>query len=188
MDETQNDVRVNVYEIGYLIASSVPEEKVSGEAEAVKGIITKAGASVIAEEIPHLENLAYTMRKKTVSGSHEKYDSAYFGWIKFEVGSNVIESIKKLVEVYPSVLRMLMISTVKENTYLGKRASAIAAEFVSTNKRFSSDRPERAERSAPTERAPFTITKANEEEKAAPSAPASVEDMDKSIDAMVKEA
>ncbi|MEI6396688.1 MAG: 30S ribosomal protein S6 [Candidatus Taylorbacteria bacterium] len=184
MNESQDDVRMNVYEIGYLIASSVPEEKVSSEAEAVKSIITKAGASVIAEEIPHLENLAYTMRKKTVSGSYDKYNTAYFGWIKFEVGSNTVESIKKEVEVYPSVLRMLMISTVKENTYLGKRASAIAAEFVSTNKRFSADRTDRV---APTEKAPFLITKANEDEKVAPSAPASVEDMDKSIDAMVKE-
>lgn len=186
MSESQNDVRMNVYEIGYLIVSSVPEEKISSEAEAVKSIITKAGASVIAEEVPHSERLAYTIRKKTVSGSYEKYDTAYFGWIKFEVGSDVVESIKKAVEVYPSVLRMLMISTIKENTYLGKRASAaLAAEFATVGKRFSGEKSERAER---TERAPFTITKVKEDEKVAPAAPATVEEMDKSIDAMVKEA
>ncbi len=179
MDETQNDVRMNVYEIGYLIASSVPEEKVASEAEAIKSIITKAGASVIAEEMPHSERLAYTMRKKTVSGSYEKYDSAYFGWIKFEVGSHVIESIKKSVEVYPAVLRMLMISALRENTYLGKRASAIAAEFSSNVGRKSF-----------AEKAPFTLTSrvAETSKDAAPAAPATVEEMDKSIDAMVKEA
>ncbi len=181
MDETQSDVRVNVYEIGYLLVSSVPEEKVASEAEAVKSIITKAGASVIAEETPHSERLAYTMRKKTVSGSYDKYDSAYFGWIKFEVASNVIESIKTSVEIHPTVLRMLMISTVKENTYLGKRAIAIAEDFSPSVKKNGGDK------SSVAERAPFTITKAVEDEKVAPSAPATVEDMDKSIDAMVKE-
>lgn len=174
---------MNVYEIGYLVASSVPEEKVPAEAEAVKSIITKAGASVIADETPHSERLAYTIRKKTVSGAYEKYDTAYFGWIKFEVASSAAEPIKKAVEVLPSVIRMLMISTIKESTYLGKRASAaLAAEFAPAGKRSFGDKPER------TEKAPFTITKAVEDEKAAPAAPASAEEIDKSIDAMVKEA
>lgn len=164
--EDIHDVRQGVYEIGYLIASSVPEEKVASEAEAVKSIITKAGASVIADELPHAEQLAYMMRKKTVSGTYDKYNSAYLGWIKFEVASGVVESIKKAVELHPSVLRMLMISTVRENTYLGKNASAIAAEIS-------------AKKSAPVE------AEKTEEKTDVP--PASIEDMDKSIDAMVKE-
>ncbi len=182
MDETQNDVRMNVYEIGYLIASSVPEEKIPFEAEAVKSIITKAGASVIAEELPHLENLAYTMRKKTVSGSYDKYNTAYFGWVKFEVGSDAIESITKAVEIFPSVLRTLTISTVRENTYLGKRASAIAAEFNPISKRFSAERAV-----APSIKPAAGAKVAGSTDDAASVVPASVEDMDKSIDAMVKE-
>lgn len=161
------DVRLNVYEIGYLIASSVPEEKVPAEAEAIKNIITKSGATIIADELPHAEHLAYTMRKKTVSGAYDKYDMAYFGWVKFEVGSDVIESLKKEVEIHPSVLRMLMISTVKENTYLGKRASAlIAAEISTTGKK---------------------VVEEGKPEEKKEAAPATIEEMDKSIDAMVKE-
>jgi hypothetical protein len=105
------------------------------------------------------------MRKKTVSGSYEKYDRAYFGWVKFEVGTDKIESIKKAFETYPSILRTLVMTTVKENTYLGKRAAhALAAEL-----------------SVKSEASP---AKADEKDVA----PATVEDMDKSIDAMVKEA
>ncbi len=63
MDTTQADGRKGVYEIGYLIASSVPEEKVSAEADAVRKIITAAGAEMIAEEAPVSQPLAYTMRK-----------------------------------------------------------------------------------------------------------------------------
>ncbi len=157
MNDVQDD-RLSVYEIGYLIASSVPEEQVPAQAEAVKKIVTDAGATVITEEMPHFQALSYTMRIKKVSGSYEKFDDAYFGWIKFEIDSSKIEAVKKSVEILPSVLRMLLISTVSENTYLGKRAPGLNAK------------PE------------------VEEKKEAVAAPATIEDMDKSIEDMVKEA
>ncbi|MEI8327590.1 MAG: 30S ribosomal protein S6 [Candidatus Taylorbacteria bacterium] len=169
MNENNIDDRISVYEIGYLIAGSVTPEKVSEEEEKVKSIITKAGASVLADEAPHLEQLAYTMRVKTVSGSYEKYDKAYFGWIKFEVSSSVVESIKKTVELVPTVLRMILISTTKENTYLGKRASQIAATIM----------PKKAIEPG------LGVGPIIDDKKDI--APISIEDMDKSIDDMVKE-
>lgn len=156
-----NDDRLSVYEIGYLITSSIPEEKVPAEAETIKKIIVDAGAKIITEEAPIYQQLSYTMRKKMVSGVYEKYDNAYFGWTKFEVGSDKIESIKHRVEEHPSVLRMLLVNTVKEDTYLGKRVSAI----VSTKG---------LENGVVEDTEPIAT-------------PISVEDMDKSIDAMVKE-
>lgn len=156
MENTHKDQ--SVYEIGYLLMSSVPEDKVSIEAEAVKKIITGAGSTVIAEGEPQLEDLAYTMRIKKVSGAYEQYDQAYFGWVKFEVGSDAIEAIKKSIEKLPVVLRMLLISTVKDNTYLGKRAASMLAKPADE--------------------------KVEEKKEAAP---ATIEEMDKSIDAMVKE-
>jgi ribosomal protein S6 len=167
---------MSVYEIGYLIAPSVPEEKVPAEAEAVKKILGDAGAETIAEEAPHRMKLAYEMRRKTVSGSYDKYNEAYFGWIKFEVGSDVIESLKKAVEIHPSVLRMLLITTVRESTYMGKRAPAIATEIGM-----------RKSEAAPMEMAPKKPKPMMVEQKI-DTAPASIEEMDKSIDAMVKEA
>ena len=167
MNDIISDDRQAVYEIGYLLVSSVPDEKVSAEVEAVRAIITGVGSSVIAEEAPHKQQLAYTMRRKTVAGSYEKYDTAYFGWIKFEVGSDKIEAVKKAVELHPTVLRALLLSTVRENTYLGKRAQAIAAEFNAK------------------EIIPDAVVA---DAKEVVAAPATIEEMDKSIDAMVKEA
>ncbi len=176
MTETTHEDRPAVYEIGYLIAPSIPEEKVPAEADAVSKIIRDAGASTIAEEAPHRMKLAYEMRRKTVSGSYDKYDEAYFGWIKFEVGSESIETAKKAIEAHPSVLRMLLITTTRENTYLGKRAPAIAAEIAGRKSaEASGDR-----------QPPKGVGKTTEAKNEA--APASIEEMDKSIDAMVKEA
>lgn len=167
MNEDEKD-RQSVYEIGYLIAASVPEENVPAEAEALKKVITDAGSSIIAEEMPHRERLAYTMRTKTVSGAYDKHDEAWFGWVKFEVGSDKIEALKKAVESRPSVLRMLLITTVRENTYLGKHAPVVATAMAprrSAAEGALGDRPEEKKETAP----------------------ASIEEMDKSIDEMVKE-
>lgn len=166
MDETKRDDRVSVYEIGYLLAG-LPEEKVEAEASTVKDIITKNGGTIIAEESPRNEKLAYTMRKKMVSGSYDKYDEAHFGWVKFEATSGKVDAIKKAVEVVPTVLRMLVTTTVRENTYLGKHASQIAATF---------------KKGGATEGEVAVVKKETVE------APATIEEMDKSIDEMVKEA
>ncbi len=170
MSETTQADNMSVYEIGYLIVSSIPEEKIPGEAEAIAKIINSAESKVIAEEAPHRIKLAYEMRKKNVGGTYEKYNEAYFGWIKFEVGSDGIESIKKSVEILPSVLRMLLTSTVRENTYLGKRAPAIAAEIL-----------KKTPDAIKGEDASVSVDKKDV-------APATIEEMDKSIDEMVKEA
>src|SRR3989338_7825093 len=95
MTTTHNEV--SVYEIGYLIVSAIPEEKVPEEADAVKKIIVDAGATVITDETPHREQLAYTISKKNLSGGYERHDNAYFGWIKFELGSDKIGIIVSLV-------------------------------------------------------------------------------------------
>lgn len=173
MNDNIRESQKSVYEVGYLIAG-VPEEKVTAEAEAVRAIVSKSGAEIIAEEAPRHEELAYTIRKKTVAGSYDKFDSAHFGWIKFEVGSEKIEAVKKAIEIVPSVLRMLLIITTRENTYLGKHAPAVAE---TTGKR-----PFVAAANINTTAAPI-----KKEAVVAAAAPATIEEMDKSIDDMVKE-
>lgn len=170
MDENNNKDRLMVYEIGYLLVPSIPEEQIEKEEETLKKIVTDNGAKIVAFDIPHREKLAYTMRKKTVSGSYEKFNQAYFGWIKFEVNSDKIEIIKKAFDKNVSVLRMLLITTVAENTYLGKRASEIAASFSAKIEAGDVKTEE------------ILVQKENV------GAPASIEEMDKSIDEMVKEA
>lgn len=156
MEKNIKDDRKSVYELSYLLSTSIPEEAIAGENTTIRNLVASSGAEIIAEEVPHKEELAYSIRKKNVSGSYEKFDFAYFGWVKFEVETGKIEGIKKGVEVIPSVIRLLIITTVRENTYMGKRAA--------NPKQTISIEPEKKE-----------------------VAPATVEEMDKSIDEMVKE-
>jgi hypothetical protein len=45
-------------------------------------------------------------------------EKGYFGWIKFQLSSENIDSVKKFLDNNVDVLRYLLIKTVKENTLL----------------------------------------------------------------------
>src|ERR1035437_2325699 len=115
---TERDVKV--YEIGYLILPSIPEEKVSGEISLIKDILIKHKAEVIADESATLRPLAYTMVKK-IGITNRRFDSAYFGWIKFEAAPVEVRLIEKEVKEVESILRLLIINTVREHTLLSSK-------------------------------------------------------------------
>lgn len=157
-----------VYEIGYLLVSSIPEEKVGDEVTTLRNILEKKGAEFIAEEAPELRTLAYTMTKK-IGASNHRFDRGYFGWFKFSLSSMNAESVKKSFEELPHMLRMIFIATVKEGTYLGKKSPS-----------FSISKTE--------EVVPEVAVEVVASTTEASVAPVSVEEIDKSIDEMVKEA
>ncbi|MDO8430721.1 MAG: 30S ribosomal protein S6 [Candidatus Taylorbacteria bacterium] len=165
MEKNIKEDRMQVYEIGYLLVSSMPEEKVAGEATILKEILSKKGAEFIGEEVPELRTLAYTMVKKIGPANH-RFDKGYFGWFKFELPVKEIIGIKKSFEENPHMLRMLLINTIRENTYLGKK-SPVPMPEVGAEVTIEPVAGAVVEVSVPT---------------------ASLEEMDKSIDAMVKEA
>lgn len=166
-DTIQKESAVKVYEIGYLLVPSIPGEKVTEVVAHLKDVLAKKRAIMIAGEDPELRELAYDMVKKIGVVNH-RFEKGYFGWMKFELSAGEIESVKKDFEMHPDMLRMLLIITIPENTYLGKKLPVSAEGPV-------------------TETLPLVAPLSGGEEKA-PMAIASVEEMDKSIDEMVKEA
>ena len=167
-EDVLKEDRVQIYEIGYLLISSIPEEKVNTEFALLKEILLKKGAEFIAEEAPELRTLAYTMTKK-IGASNSRFSQGYFGWFKFELSKKETESVKKAFEGNPHMLRMLFITTVKEGTYLGKKSPSASLSRVEE---------------VVVEQAVSPVEVVAE----VPAVPVSVEEIDKSIDEMVKEA
>ena len=168
-DKVLKEDRVQVYEIGYLLVPSIPEEKVTTEVAVLKGILSKKGAEFIAEEAPELRTLAYSMTKK-IGASNNHFDNGYFGWFKFELSTKETESVKKVFEENPHMLRMLFITTVKEGTYLGKKSPSASLSKVEEVV---------AEPTVEPVAEPAVVAEVS-------AAPVSVEEIDKSIDEMVK--
>ena len=164
MQDTQHDDVKKVYEIGYLLISSIPKEKVADSATRLKEVLSKKSAEIIAEESPELIPLSYTMIKKIGTANH-RFDQAFFGWVKFELAAKDIEDVKKALDLNPDVLRYLITITVRENIYLGKKAPVAPGKIVEA------------------EGVPAETVEVSEDKPALV-----VEEIDKSIDEMVKEA
>lgn len=105
-----------VYELGYHILSSLNEGELEAAVNTLRGEITKHGGSFIAEGTPELLDLAYTMDVNE-GGKHTKYDSAYFGWLKFEMDPTYADKLKyEALETNKNILRYILIKTVREDT------------------------------------------------------------------------
>ncbi len=110
-DQESNALRV--YEVGYLLLPSVPEEHIPESVLRVKDAITKGNGAILSEEAPLMRPLAYEM-VKSVGTKNERFDTAYFGWVKFETTPSGAVEVKKVLDSMETVLRFILIKTTRE--------------------------------------------------------------------------
>ncbi len=152
-----------IYEVGYHIVSSVSEEQIPAEVEKIKAYLAKEKAIIISEEAPKLRPLAYSI-KKAFGGTYKTFDKAYFGFIKFELGEEGdVRNIDLSMKNNESVLRYLVIKTVRENTMYSPKITVFSDKDAKIKKTFKEDKVVKGEKVA------------------------TVEEIDKSIDALVSE-
>lgn len=104
-----------VYELGYLLMPSVNEGNLADERDALVALITKFKGIVVSEGQPQLVDLAYEM-SKMINNKKHTYSQAYFGWIKFDITPDVIDALTLEVEDGESIIRSIMVKTVRDNT------------------------------------------------------------------------
>jgi ribosomal protein S6 len=130
-------------------------------AEAAKVLALLGDADIIKNEAPRKMTLAYQV-ERAGTGRREKYNEAYFGFIKFAIDKEHIHDIEQAVRAKREILRYLLVKTVREELAPARRAV------------FTSDRLEGETLKKPTP--------AIEEVKVGE---VSEEELDKSIDAIV---
>jgi len=109
-----------VYELGYLLVPTISEENVPVNYSNLKDLIVSLGGDLISDEMPKMINLAYTMQK-VIQNIHTKFDTAYFGWVKFEMDPSKVTELKKKLDLDVTFIRFLILKTVRENTIAAKR-------------------------------------------------------------------
>ena len=97
-----------LYEVGYLLISTLSDEQVAEAAKAVAEVVASEGGSITKEEAPKYKRLAYSMRKK-IDAKYHDYDAAYFGYVYFEAEPSVIGTIDKKVAALAPVLRHIVV-------------------------------------------------------------------------------
>lgn len=146
-----------VYEIGYHLVPTLAEDAVASEVAKIRAML--GDAEIIKDEAPRKMTLSYIIERPG-AGRREKYGEAYFGFIKFAIDKEHINTIEGKLRADRPVLRYLLVETVREEIAPTRRAV------------FASDRLE-----GETLKKPVA-----EPEKAAE---VSEEELDKSIDALV---
>ena len=116
----EEKVAGKVYELGYLLVPTIKEEDVPALYGNMKELVSSFGGEVVADEMPKMLTLAYTMQK-VVSNVRSKFNTAYFGWTKFTMGAEQVLELKKKLDLDPNIIRFLLLKTVKENTIASKR-------------------------------------------------------------------
>ena len=109
-----------VYELGYLLVPTIGEDDVPVSYGNLKELVASFGGEIIADEMPKMINLAYSM-SKVISNVKSKFNTAYFGWTKFTMEASKVLELKKNLDLNPQFIRFLILKTVKENTIAAKR-------------------------------------------------------------------
>lgn len=130
INETVIDDRV--YEISYILDDKLSEQEAVSKAESIKSAIATLGGSFIGEESPYLRELAYEMIR-VQNNTNIRFNSGYFGWIKWSGEGQAIKKLDHDLGLDETVVRFLIVKTVKENTVFTKRVAPVKLEDLKDN-------------------------------------------------------
>lgn len=108
-----------VYELGIHLLPSLSEADVQIEFSKIKSNIEKLEGEIISESTPRMFDLAYEI-PKTIKAQKKWYETAFFGWVKFELEASKLATFEKFVKELEDTLRYLIVKTVRENTLVAK--------------------------------------------------------------------
>lgn len=120
MNEEVSVKNSQVYELGYLLVPTIEEDRVAEVYGNLRELIVSLGGEMISDEMPKSIGLAYTM-VKVIANVRNKFNTAYFGWVKFEMDKENIAKLKAKLDLDVTVIRFLITKTVRENTMATKR-------------------------------------------------------------------
>jgi len=102
----------NNYELAFHILPTVAEGEVSGVFESIKALITTNGGELKDEEAPERFELAYEVVKH-IDTKNRKFNSAYFGWVRFVSEAVAIEAINEGMDENTNLLRHMVLKLTK---------------------------------------------------------------------------
>ncbi len=116
-----------IYEVGFHILPTVPEEKLQEVILKLEDSINKNGGTIISQEFPKIRALSYEIKRR-VETKYSSFNKAYFGWIKFETPLTSIGKIEEEIKNNDNILRFIIVKTIRENTMHVFKPSMISRE------------------------------------------------------------
>lgn len=110
MTKTHEDkgVERGTYELGYHLVPSLSETDLALRVEELMKVVADNGGNILSEGAPQSCSLTYTMRRLR-GGTWEKYDTSFFGWMRFEAPAEALPTIISVLEVNEHLVRHLLL-------------------------------------------------------------------------------
>ncbi len=119
-----------VYEISYILVPTITEDAAAEKINSLKQSIASQGASFISEEAPYMRDLAYEMLR-VIKNVNNRFDTGFFGWIKFELDPANLIKIEKMFKLDEDVIRYIAVKADRDiNIYTKKIVERSVAEEV----------------------------------------------------------
>ena len=105
--ELDANTETHIYEVGFLLMPALAEEKLLQTFAVIKKVLADQNATILGEGFPKSRPLAYPIKK---------FESAFFGWLKFESNSEALTTLREFLKNNSEVIRFLLVKTVREST------------------------------------------------------------------------
>lgn len=126
MANTETNESTSFYEIGYLLAPTIPGDEVVAAEKELHSQINAAGAEVLASQSPEMRELSYEIEVKD-EGDKQAFDRGQFGWVQFSLDPESVDAVESIFVKNKDVIRHLLV-TVDEDNIGAKPAQEVAAE------------------------------------------------------------
>jgi ribosomal protein S6 len=116
-----------LYEIGYLLSSLVPEEKLDEKVSFLRKKIEDKKGFIMSEARPKMLRLAYPVNKN---------ETAFLGWIKFMMEGETLLELKNIFDTLlkeeGKIIRFVIVKSFKDEAMIKtvKRAPRAKKEFT----------------------------------------------------------
>jgi ribosomal protein S6 len=109
MANTETNENNNIYEVGYLLAPTIPEDQVMAIESDMHEQITDTGGDIVAFQSPEMRELSYEIEIKD-EGDKRQYTRGQFGWVQFKIKTADIDSVEKIFITSDDVIRHLLVT------------------------------------------------------------------------------
>jgi len=111
----QNETETVEYELAFHVLPTVAEGEVAKVVDTLKGYITAVGGTITDEEKAAHFELAYEI-EKYLEGKYRRFNTAYFGWVRFMLTPEALAEVIEEVEGNKSILRHLVVRLTREES------------------------------------------------------------------------
>lgn len=105
--EHEDRGEVQAYELAYHLVPSLSEDDLALRVTALQKAVEAAGGVPLAESYPQALTLAYRM-KRLRGGRWDKYDTSFFGWMRFEAPASGIAGLETALREDDTLIRHLL--------------------------------------------------------------------------------